>query len=254
MTRSTNLPVHVGSLPERTPRKSKGFVQKPTLDRLAVIHKVPGDWFAWPTKTSAPTLRKTLNSAITMLGWGGSIEVDARNGVQYVRYVPPALGAGPQEGECPAIITGTTDAVAAIHHVPTTPRIGDVKPAPAPRPSTAVSDARKRADAARISAAAKPRVTFTEHTEGFDGVVTVVEDDNTIHHSDTLAPFRPLGPSIHRDLADAPVSTDAWRPKVKCAGCKTYLVIEAGKDKDSTLAGHYKETPSCKTSQVASRR
>jgi hypothetical protein len=211
------MPRRVGALPERVQR-NRG-PNEVTLKRAREIRSGAPDWYEWPKSTLAGQLRKTLASCQEVLRGGGAFEVESRNGKTYARFVPPALGSGP-----PA----------------TTPA-----PAPASAPRRHVVD--PRTPTARVGSGTL-KVGPVDH--GPDGVTTVVDDDGEVSHTDGLPPFRPLGiRAPERDLADAPVSKDAWRPKVKCPTCREYLVIEEKSDGDKTLKAHYADSPTCKTAQ-----
>lgn len=237
----TKMPRRVGEeLPE--PERRKNGPSTVTLNRAKAIRDDPGIWYEWPTKTAPAMLRKTLATALAFIGGGGAFEVENRGGRSYAKFTAPALGTGETSG------AATTGQLAAA--VDARPKVGDVR-APAARTNGAVQAHRDREERSRIAAAARTAPTATEHTSrASDGVVTIVEDDDSVHHSDGMPPFRPLGPAREVEVdEDAPVVDTAWAPKVKCPTCREYLVIGEKSDRDKTLAAHYDENRSCKTAQ-----
>lgn len=127
----------------------------------------------------------------------------------------------------------------AVHELERRQRDGRTR---TPRHSTApTSTSRDRAERATIAKAAGTRT-------GHGTNVKITEPAGVVA---PLPPFRPLGGGTEeqRSLVEAPVSTAAWRPKVKCQTCRMFHVIVVGSDREKTLEAHYETSKSCKTAQ-----
>jgi hypothetical protein len=193
------------------PSAPKNGGARKTAERAAKIKARPGEWAKWPTKTGAAGVRKAMEKMGPGFEIRGIIE-DGRNQA-YVRYTAPSGAESNGHGQ--------------IHmELPKAGGSFRTPPSAAPRKAT-------------------PPPADVNPRAGAD-MVTIVEDDDTVHHE--LAPFTVPKPIVPPEvaLADAPVSKDAWRPKVKCLGCKAYMAIPVGSTGEKVLAGHHKESPSCK--------
>lgn len=232
------MPTFVGALPEK--KHGKRGPSDLTLNRARALQRRAGEWAEWPTSTAPAQLRVTLKAAHEVIKGGGSFECDTRNGKTYARFVAPALPAASSNGHT---------RVAKERENRGTRPASDQEVSPGP-----IATSRESAVTRGNPPAPKgrPKVGDTLPAPGAGGeTITVYNDDGEIleHRDPVLAPFRPLGPSPQRDLVDAPVSTDAWRPKVKCPTCKRYLVIDDGETSESTMREHYTENRTCKTAQ-----
>lgn len=197
----------VDELPVRN--TSGSGIHAVTKRRAAALKANAGKWAEWPTKTARTTLGKSLNRP--ELAGAGTFEIESRNRALYVRFVAPALPEEASNGN------GHADP----HRDPTPEEI-----------PTAVSGPPEA-------------VAAVHHVPTGGETVAVYDDEGDLVESDVHLD-KAWAESPERDRAAAAVSASAYRPKVKCLGCKTYLVVETGKTEKVTLKEHAAESPSCK--------
>ncbi len=165
-------------------------------------------------KKSAPG---TVGALLAKIGPDYEVKSGMHGGVRrtFARWVgQPALPPAPSPEEEPPAANGAQATRPSSPPVAAAPKLGDTRDSTRP---------------------ARPvRVTPTPGVVRPGGETITVYDDNG-------------------DVLDG-VSPDAYRPKVKCPACKTYIVIDEHETADSMLREHYKENDKCKQQAPSGRR